>query len=165
MAGGTEDLIRVLYDLVQDAFTIPFGSDKCVVDRDKVLGLLDEITSTLPDELKQARTIVESRNELMAAAKREADAIRRQAEERARQLVSEEEVLVVARQKANEVVLKAEQKAKEVRRASNEYVDNTMRRTEEAISTALTEMRNARTEFRSAAGAKFPPATKEEKPK
>ena len=163
MAGGTEELIRVLYDLVQDAFTIPFGSDKCVVDRDKALGLLDEITATLPDELKQARTIVESRNELIAAAKREADALRRQAEERARQLVSEEEVLIVARQKANDIVLKAEQKAKEVRRASNEYVDNTMRRTEEAIAKALAEVRRSRSEFRSAAGTKFPPAAQEDK--
>ena len=111
MAGGIEDLLKFLYDMVQDAFTLPFGADRCILDRDKVLSILDEINATLPNDLKQARSIVEARNEVLAAAKREAEAIRRQAEDRARQLVSEQEVLTIARQKANDLLSSAETKA------------------------------------------------------
>lgn len=148
MAHGVEDLINMLYTLIQDAFTLPLGSDKCVLDKDKALGLLDEINATLPTDLQQARSIVESRNELLSAAKKEADSIRRTAEERARTMVSEQEVLTVARQKAADLMASTEQKSREVRKATNDYVDDILKRTEEAINTALNEVRQSRVEFR-----------------
>ena len=59
---NTEDIIGALYDMVQDARSMPLSADKCILERDKVLDLRDEIIAQLPGELKQARTIVESRN-------------------------------------------------------------------------------------------------------
>ena len=58
-----EDIISALYDMVQDARALPLGADKCILERDKVLDMLDEVIAQLPVELKQARTIVESRND------------------------------------------------------------------------------------------------------
>ena len=60
-----ESIISALYDTVQGARSVPLSSEKCIVKRDKVLDMLDEIIAQLPVELKQARTIVESRNELI----------------------------------------------------------------------------------------------------
>ena len=37
-----EDIITALYDLVQDARAVPLASDKCILERDKVLDMLDE---------------------------------------------------------------------------------------------------------------------------
>ena len=156
MAGGTEELLSMLYNMVQDAWSVPLGADKCILERDKVLDILDEMTATLPGDLKQAKTIVEARNEVISSAKREADAIKRQAEERARQLVSEEEVLLTARQKANDMMTSAENKAREVRRATNEYVEDALKRTEEAINEALSEVRQSRSKFRSTASKTVP---------
>ena len=56
---GIEELIGTLYEMVQDARSVPFSSDKCAVEREKVLDLLDEISNQLPGELKQAKTIVD----------------------------------------------------------------------------------------------------------
>ena len=72
MANGIEETITTLYEMVQDAWSLPLGAEKCVVERDKVLDLLDEISNQLPGELKQAKTIVDSRGELITNAKREA---------------------------------------------------------------------------------------------
>ncbi len=154
MSSGVEELLTMLYNKVQDSFSLPFGSDRCILDRDKVLSLIDEINNILPNDLKQARGIVENRNDIISAARREAEGIKRQAEERARQLVSEQEVLVVARQKANDIMQAAEAKAREVRRSTSEYVDNTLRRSEEALGAALSEIRSSRSEFRNASVAK-----------
>ena len=79
---GIEEIITTLYEMVQDAWSLPLGNEKCVVERDKVLDLLDEISNQLPGELKQAKTIVESRNEVITNAKREAENILKQAEQR-----------------------------------------------------------------------------------
>ena len=38
-----EDIISTLYDMVQDARSVPLASDKCILERDKVLDMLDEI--------------------------------------------------------------------------------------------------------------------------
>ena len=54
---NTEDIIGALYDMVQDARSMPLSADKCILERDKVLDMLDEIIAQLPGELKQARTI------------------------------------------------------------------------------------------------------------
>lgn len=64
-----------------------------------MLDLLDELRSTLPNDLQAAQDIVAKRNDLLASGKREAEAIRRKAEEDARQMVSETEIVVAARKR------------------------------------------------------------------
>ena len=104
MANSIEEIITTLYEMVQDAWSLPLGAEKCVLERDKVLDLLDEISNQLPGELKQAKTIVESRNEVITNAKREAESILKQAEQRARQMMSKEEVYVMAENEANQMI-------------------------------------------------------------
>ena len=141
MANGIEETITTLYEMVQDAWSLPLGAEKCVVERDKVLDLLDEISNQLPGELKQAKTIVESRNEVITNAKREAENILKQAEQRAKQMISREEVVKQAEQQAAEMM-------KALRQVTNDYVDDAMKRTEDAISQSLSEIRESRSKFR-----------------
>ena len=98
-----DELINRMYDMVQDAKGIPLAGEKCILERDQMLDLLDELRSTLPNDLQAAQDIVAKRNDLLASGKREAEAIRRKAEEDARQMVSETEIVVAARKKAKEV--------------------------------------------------------------
>jgi len=143
-----EELITSLYEQIQDAWTLPLGGDRCVLEREKALDLLDEIRATLPNDLKMARDIVARRNDLIAAAKREGEAIRKQAEEYARQLVSESEIVAEARKKANSMVSSAEARTRELKKATNDYCEDAMKRTEEAVLTALEEVRKSRQDFR-----------------
>ena len=138
---GIEEIITTLYEMVQDAWSLPLGNEKCVVERDKVLDLLDEISNQLPGELKQAKTIVESRNEVITNAKREAENILKQAEQRAKQMISREEITRQAAQQADEMVKAAQQKIKELKQVTNDYVDDAMKRTEDAIAQSRTKFR------------------------
>lgn len=147
MANGIEEVISTLYDMIQDAWSLPLGAEKCVVERDKVLDLLDEISNQLPGELKQAKTIVESRNEVIMNAKKEAENIMKQAEQRARQLISKENVYLEAQKEAAEMIKQAQQKIKELRQVTNEYVDDAMKRTEDNIAEALARVRDSRAKF------------------
>ena len=143
-----EDIISALYDMVQDARALPLGADKCIVERDKVLDMLDEIIAQLPVELKQARTIVESRNELIGQARREAEALIRQAQEKADRLVEEEAIYQEAKRQCQEMVLQTQNRMSELRKASNDYMDDALRRTEEAIAASLEDVRDTRTKFK-----------------
>ncbi len=143
-----EDIISALYDMVQDARALPLGADKCILERDKVLDMLDEIIAQLPVELKQARTIVESRNELIGQARREAEGLIRQAQEKADQLVTEETIYQEAKRQCQEMVLQTQARMSELRKASNDYMDDALRRTEEAISMSLEDVRDTRMKFK-----------------
>ena len=144
---STEDIIGTLYDMVQDARSMPLAADKCILERDRVLDLLDEIISQLPAEIKQSRTIVESRNELISQARREAEGILRQAQERANELVAKEEIYKEARKRSEELVTQTQDRINQLRKAANDYMDESLRRTEETISQALHEVQDTRMKF------------------
>lgn len=152
METSVQELIDMLYTMIQDAWGLPLGAEKCVIERDKVLDLLDEIKAQLPNELSEAKRLVAARNEYVNNAKREAESIRKVAEDRARQLVDEQEVVRAAKERANGIMSGAEKKSSELRQVANQYADDTLLRTEQAISEALNEVRQARSRFRSLSG-------------
>ena len=144
----TEDIIGELYDLVQDARAMPLAMDKCILERDKVLDLLDEIIAQLPGELKQARTIVENRADLISQGKREKENIIRKAQEQAKALVSQEAICVEAKRLADEMEKKANERAAQIQRAGNAYMDESLRQTEELIAQTLADIQTVREKFR-----------------
>lgn len=143
-----EDIIGALYDLVQDARSMPLAADKCILERDRVLDMLDEIIAELPGELKQSRTIVESRNELINQARREAESIVRQAQEQAKQMVTKEAVYIEAKRRSEELVGQTQNRIAQLRKAGNDYMDEALRSTEETMVKALEEVRQTRMKFR-----------------
>ena len=54
-----EDFEFTLGTHIQDAKNVPLSADKCMVERDKALDILDEIIARLPSELKQSRANAE----------------------------------------------------------------------------------------------------------
>ena len=145
---NTEDIIGALYDLVQDARALPLAADKCILERDRVLDMLDEIIAQLPGEIKQSRTIVESRNELISQARREADVIIKEAQSKVDQLITKEAIYVEAKKRSEELVSQTQNRINQLRKAANEYMDESLRQTEEVIANALNEVRDTRMKFR-----------------
>ena len=74
--------------------------------------------------------------------------MRKVAEERARQLVDEQEVVRAANERARNIISAAEKQSNELRQVANRYADDTLLRTEEAINEALNEVHQARARFR-----------------
>ena len=143
-----DEIISTLYDLIQDARGLPLGADKCIVERDKALDLLDEIIAQMPGELKQARTVVESRNELISQARHEAEGMIRKAQEQAAELVKEEAIYQEAKNQCRIMLEETQTKMAELRKISTDYMDDALRRTEEAISMSLEDVRDTRSKFK-----------------
>ena len=147
MENGVQELLQMLTTMISDAKNVPLSSERCILDREKALDLLDEIKAQLPNELGEARRLVTARNEFIGSAKREADSIRKVAEERARQLVDEEEILKMARAQSANILATAESKSNELRRIANDYAEDILRRTEESIANALSQIQQSRKQF------------------
>ncbi len=161
MATGVEELVDMLFTMIDEAKNAPFSSEKCIIERDKALDLLDDIKAQMPVELAESRKVVAARNEYIAAAKRDAEDIRKRAEVEARKMVNTEQVMNMARKHANELVRQAENKSRELRRSANEYCEDLLRRAEDAMGEAYNEARRTRASFRAAAGSSSGASPKE----
>ena len=144
-----EEILDMLDELLDKSWSLPLSGGRSVVDDEKIRELLDDIRLNLPSEIKQAKAIVADRADILATAKREADAVVRRAEDRARALIAQEEIIKQAQQKAAEILSQAQTKAKELRNASQDFSDDLLRQSEETLTKLLTEVRTTRQAMRS----------------
>jgi cell division septum initiation protein DivIVA len=119
------ELIDKLDDLIHNARPVPL-TDQVRIDRDAIFELLDEMRSTIPEEVKQARWIVKERQEMLAEARREADRMVAEARERAQHEVSEQEVVRQAEHEAQDMLEAARQREREVRLGAEDYADEVL---------------------------------------
>ena len=148
MANDVQYLIDMLYEMIDGAKGVLMSPDKCIIVREEALDLLDELKGQLPLELKKAQDLIRARDEFVGNAKKEAQRIREQAELHAKTIVGESEITRAAREKAHDIMRRAEERSKNMVTVTNEYTDDALRRTEEAIQMALGEIHESRARFR-----------------
>ena len=155
MANDVFYLIDLLFEMIDGAKGVVLSPDKCIVVRDDALELLEQLRGELPAELKKAQDLIRRRDEYVEGAKNEAERVRRQAEQDAKAIVGESEIARVARDKARDIVTQASERSKTIINVANEYADDALRRTEEAIQQALEEVRDSRARFRAVSREKL----------
>jgi vacuolar-type H+-ATPase subunit H len=141
---NVEELLDELYDMVDKAWNFPLSRGRAVLDCEEVKQILDEIRDNLPQEIRQAKAICADRAQIISDAKREAETVVRVAEERAKAMINQDEIVKQAQQKANELISQSQAKFREMRKASNDYIDDLMKRTEEGLAANLAELRQTR---------------------
>ena len=82
----------------------------------------------------------------------------RQAQEKAAQMVEEETIYQEAKRQCYEMVQQTQTRMAELRKASNDYMDEALRRTEEAIAQSLAEVKDTRAKFKSLTSQATPKA-------
>ncbi|MBR2716947.1 MAG: hypothetical protein IKP17_05685 [Oscillospiraceae bacterium] len=152
MASGISELIDQLYASISDAKGFPLSVDKCILDRDNALDLLEEIRAQLPAEVAEAKRIVSAKAEVIRKTREEAEQIRKDAAAEAARMVEKESIVLAAKKRAQEIVDEAEQKSADLRRASSAYADELLRKTEDTLNQSLDGVRRSRMSFRSASG-------------
>ena len=90
---NVNELLDTIEDLLEESTGMPLSGGKRIVDVEQIRDYLDDIRANLPVELRQAQSIVGDRAQLIESANAQAQAIVKKAEERARILVSEAEIV------------------------------------------------------------------------
>ena len=144
-------LLEMLNSMITEAWSVPLGNDRCIIERDKALSLLSEIKARLPAEMAEAKRIVSTRDSYVGSAKTEAEAVMRSARDRAQELIDEQAVVKEAKRQSAELLSNAENRTRELYRVANAYVDDLLRKADEAINGPLLKIRETRATFRTAA--------------
>lgn len=142
-----EELLEQFDEALETGVKMP--GKRVIVNAEKLRAVIDDIRLNIPSEIKQARGIVADRADIITNAKREADGIIRNAEERANAMVSQEEITKLAQEKAGEIIANAQMKSREMRKAAQEFVDDIMRRADEGLTANLGEVRKTRASLKS----------------
>ena len=152
------ELIELMYSTIAEAKPMPLAAGRCIVERNDLLSMLEELRDNLPREMEEARRLWEAKDEFIASAKREAEQIRKEAEKQAREMVEQEEIVKLAKERADELLRNANSSRDALFQVVNSRVDDTMAVTETALAKALEEVRAVRYQLRGAAPAPAQPA-------
>ena len=137
-----DELLEQFDEVLDSGIKIP--GKKTLVDIEKLRAVVDDIRLNIPAEIKQAKSIVADRTDIITNAKREADGIIRNAEEKAKAMVAQEEIVKLSQAKAAEIIATAQGKSREMRKAAQDFVDDIMRRADEGLTANLGDVRKTR---------------------
>ena len=137
------ELIDKLDELVRNAKHVPL-SREVRVDKEELSDLIDEMRATIPEEIKEARWIVKERQELLAAAEREAERILSEAHERQIQLVIEHDLIRQAELASEDIIDDARAEEREIRLGAEDYADEILSTLERNLSKFIASIQRGR---------------------
>ena len=131
--------IEQIEELIQEAKAMPLSSS-VLMNKEEMLELLEAAKRELPEEIKQARWVVKDRDDLLAKARKEAEAIVARAHAEQARIVSEQEVVKAAREEADRIVGDGRERARLLRLEAEDYVDAKLAQFEIALDRTRAEL-------------------------
>ena len=121
------ELINELEDLIDKGVPVPF-TGRCLLDKDELLELIQEIKLKLPTDLEQAKWLQAERETIISDAKKEEE------------LIDENEITKQAAEKANSIVERANADARTTKNESYQYADRLLENVETVAHRAIYEL-------------------------
>lgn len=140
-------LLETLEECLERAKGLPF-TQKVIVDSDEILDIVKEIRLKLPDELKQAKWVKEERGRILVEAKKEADGIVKEAENRIISMIDEHEITRKAYEQKAQIIETANEMSREISKGTKEYADNILEKVQGVLQEALATVENNRKELK-----------------
>lgn len=114
-----EEILDDMDELLDKAGSVPFANHKSIIDGERLGELINDIRLNLPQEIKHAKMVAFDRDRIIKEAEAKAEQIVRQAEDRAKVIVSEEAIVREAKNRAVEAVTKAKADCDDLRVQAN----------------------------------------------
>jgi cell division septum initiation protein DivIVA len=137
------DRIDEIIAMVEGARSVPM-SRNCILDRAEVIGLLDQLRGELPGEMRRASALLDERDKILDAGKREADRIIMEGESEHARLVSVNEITVSAEHEGNRLIADARSEAQRLRDEVDDYVDTALANFEQFLTRSLASIERGR---------------------
>ena len=134
--------LQQIEELVRTAKSMPLSSS-VLLNQQEVLEILEAAQGELPEEIKRARWVVKDREELLAKARRDGEAIVHQAQEERVRLLSREQVVKSAQAESERLLEEAREMARQIRLEAEDYVDAKLAQFEIVLERTLGELQKS----------------------
>jgi vacuolar-type H+-ATPase subunit H len=138
------DRVDEIVTLIEHARAMPMSRANCVVDRGQVLGALQQLRDDLPSEVRRAVALLEERDKIIDAGRREAERIISEGEAEHARLVSINEIVVSAEHEGARIVAEARAEAQRLREEVDDYVDTALANFEQLLTRSLASIERGR---------------------
>ena len=169
---GNSDFYRnleELEDLMEEAARIPLSKNKCVINAEQFRDIMDSIRENIPMEMKKSREVLENKDVmlskvkedsdtmmekarsaaegLLVKAKKNADAMVERAKGQAEELVNEQQIMMIAKERAAEILERAKAESAKMRESAMNYVNETLTDAARGLSGALSAVEKAKNSY------------------
>lgn len=139
----TEELILQVRDQIDTARSVPMSAS-VMVNRDELVGMLEDAVAALPEEIRQARWLLKEREEFLAKARREAEDIIDAGRQQAQRMVEKTEVVREANLHARRIVDDAEKTSRDLKHEAEDYIDQKLASFEVVLERTMTAVSKGR---------------------
>lgn len=139
MEMDTLGLITELEDIIDKGVAVPF-SGRCLLDKEELLEIIQEIRLKLPTDLEQAKWIKAERQNIINDARKEAEEIIKNANDQLVAMIDENEITKKATQAASEIMDSANAEANSAKESSYQYADYLLENVENVVVKTIRDL-------------------------
>ncbi|MFL6098325.1 MAG: ATPase [Actinomycetales bacterium] len=139
-----QDKLAEIIQVVEDARAMPMSAS-CLVNREEMLGRLDELRGLLPEQLQRADSLLSDRDAVVDEGRDAARRLMDQARAEHDRLVEEQAVVLGARERASTIVAEANAESTRLLSDADDYVDRKLAEFEIALDRLTQQVQRGRT--------------------
>ncbi len=119
-------LVDRLENLIASSRRVPLVNHLMVKEAD-ILSIIDQMRTSIPDEIKHGRRIIQDKERILAQAQADASKLIARAREEFEQAINREGLLLVAEERSREILRLADENAEQLKVEADAYVAETLR--------------------------------------
>ncbi len=132
-------LIDRLEALVSAGRRVPFG--RVLLDEQEILEIIDQMRLSLPNEINQARRVLQERDQIISQAQSEAEKIVLMARDKADYMLNDNGLLQEAKVYAERILADAREESETLRTEANAYAAEMLTHLEDVLDKNLAQVR------------------------
>jgi hypothetical protein len=119
-------LVDRLENLIASSRRMPLVNQIMVKEAD-ILSIIDQMRTSIPDEIQQARRIIQDKERILAQAQADANKLMTRAREESERTLHREGLLRIAEGRSQEILRLADERAEQLKVEADAYVTETLR--------------------------------------
>ncbi len=119
-------LVDRLENLIASSRRMPLFNQIMVKEAD-ILSIIDQMRTSIPDEIQQARRIIQDKERILAQAQADANKLMTRAREESERTLHREGLLRIAEGRSQEILRLADERAEQLKVEADAYVTETLR--------------------------------------
>lgn len=142
------EIIDMMEESIDKAPIVPL-SGKILVDKEDLLDYIQEMRLVFPEELKEAKWVKEERQRILTEAETRSQTMVKNAEDKVRQMIDENEITRQAEDQANQLLNDAQSKYMSIKADCDQYADDVLGDVEKRLNMLLNKVHDDRVYFNS----------------
>ncbi|MDD3223986.1 MAG: ATPase [Clostridium sp.] len=118
-------LLEYLEEIIDTSSKVPV-TGKILVNKKEVSKVIDEIVSSLPEQLKKAQWIIDEKDRILSEALKETEKMRQKNQNEILKEIQTHDITKEASREADKIIIEANKKAREIMLGSREYASDVL---------------------------------------